>query len=51
MAKKLYKFDVFVVAEDSEEYRKIVAFFTQVRSTDPEQSTSQTRKGLLRIRP
>ncbi len=49
MVKKLYKFDVFVVVDGSEECLSVIEFFTKVRTTDPEQYTSKTRKGLLRI--
>ncbi len=49
MVKKLYKFDVFVAPDGSDEYRRLVDFFAQVRKTDPEPYTSRARKGLLRI--
>jgi hypothetical protein len=47
--KEKYRFDFRVVADGSIGYNEAVEFFGRVRRDDPEQTTSQARKGLLRI--
>ena len=49
MVKQLYRFDVKVAEDGSSLYAEHVDFFAEVRSDDPEQSTTRLRKGLLRI--
>ena len=49
MVRQLYKFDVFVDVDGSDEYTDHVRFFQRVKADDPEQETSQVRKGLLRV--
>jgi hypothetical protein len=49
MVKKIYKFDVFVDVDGSDEYAGHVRFFQRVKTDDPEQDTSHDRKGLLRV--
>lgn len=47
--KKRYGFDVLPAILGSEAYEEYVSLFSQVRMDDPDLSTSQTVKGLLRI--
>src|SRR6266849_6080930 len=47
--KEVYRFDLRVAQDGSPLYEEHLAFFACMRSDDPEQITSQTRKGLLRI--
>ncbi len=47
--KKLYSFDILVALDGSEAYEQYVTLFANIRKDDPEQETSQSRKGLLRI--
>ena len=49
MVRHLYGFDVLPAIDESDAYKKHIGFFSRVRLDDPEQSTSRTRKGLLRI--
>ncbi|MBY0527591.1 MAG: hypothetical protein K2R98_29610 [Gemmataceae bacterium] len=49
MVRNLFGFDLRIALDGSELYHEAVAFFSQVRVNDPEQTTRQTRKGLLRI--
>lgn len=49
MVKQLYKFDVFVEVDGSEEYTSRVNFLSQVKGGDPGLQTTQLHKGLLRI--
>ena len=49
MIRQKHRFDVKVTVDGSDVYREAVAFFAAVRADDPEQTTSQPRKGLLRI--
>jgi predicted nucleotidyltransferase len=49
MVKRLYGFDVLGAIDGSDVYTKHIAFFSRVRLDDQEQSTSRSRKGLLRI--
>lgn len=44
-----YKFDAFAARDSSEEYSRLVEFFTRVRKDDPEQTSPRDRKGVLRI--
>lgn len=44
-----YKFDAYFFPDGSEEYREWVEFFSSVRADDPDQRTSRTRKGVLRV--
>jgi hypothetical protein len=50
MIRSLYKFDVFSVADGSEELANRVAFFSQVNAEKASGYTSRTTKGLLRVR-
>jgi len=47
--KKRYGFDVLPAILGSETYEEYVRLFSQVRMDDPDLTTSQTVKGLLRI--
>ena len=47
--KKQYGFDVLPAIEGSEVYEEYLRLFSQVRPDDPEQRTTRTTKGLLRI--
>ena len=49
MVRKLYGFDVLTASDGSEAYRRLLDFFSRVKPNDPDQRTSQERKGLLRI--
>src|SRR5882724_5117484 len=49
MVKQIYRFDVRVAEDDTTLYDKHVLFFAEIRDDDPDQATSQPRKGLLRI--
>lgn len=49
MVKRLYGFDVLIAQSGSEAHEKFTEFFSHVKLEDPEQLTSQRRKGLLRI--
>lgn len=49
MVSRLYGFDVLPAVDASDSYNGFVEFFSRVRLDDPEQNTSQHRKGLLRI--
>lgn len=49
MVKRLYGFDVLIAQSGSEALEKFTEFFSHVKLEDPEQMTSQRRKGLLRI--
>lgn len=49
MVRRLYGFDVLSAIDGSDAYLKQVDFFSRVRLDDPEQRTSRSRKGLLRI--
>ncbi len=49
MVKKLYGFDVLPAVDGSEAYQRFLDFFSRVKPNDPDQNTSQERKGLLRI--
>lgn len=49
VVRRLYGFDVLVAREGSEACKEWVEFFSRVKLQDPEQQTSQRRKGLLRI--
>ncbi len=49
MVRKLYGFDVLPAADGSEAYQRYLAFFSRVKLSDPDQYTSQERKGVLRI--
>lgn len=49
MVKHLYGFDVFPAIEGSVAYDRYVSDFSRVRLDDPEQTTTQRHKGLLRI--
>jgi hypothetical protein len=44
-----YGFDAFVLPYAGEEYQKWVEFFSRVRPDDPDQQSTRSRKGLLRI--
>ncbi|MGH2398091.1 MAG: DUF6932 family protein [bacterium] len=48
MARRLYGFDVRPAVDGSQAYQQYVAFFSQVRPSQPAWTT-RTRKGLLRI--
>jgi hypothetical protein len=50
MVKQLYRFDVFVDVEESESYVSHVRFLTRIKPDDPEQQSSETAKGLLRVK-
>ena len=47
--KKLYGFDVLPAIQGSQTYEEYVQLFSRVRLDDPDQQTTQTFKGLLRI--
>jgi hypothetical protein len=47
--KKQYGFDVLPAIEGTEVYEEYLQLFSQVRLDDPEQITTRTTKGLLRI--
>ncbi|MBS1806823.1 MAG: hypothetical protein JST84_01365 [Acidobacteria bacterium] len=49
MVRRLYGFDVLIALSGSEAQVKFMEFFSRVKLEDPEQLTSQLRKGLLRI--
>ena len=49
MVRRLYGFDVFTAKDASESYQQWVDFFLDVKLHDPDQYTSQPRKGILRI--
>ncbi len=49
MVRRLYGFDVLTAIDGSNAYAKYIGFFSRVRLDDPEQRTSRSRKGLLRI--
>jgi hypothetical protein len=49
MIRQKFRFDVKVALDGSDLYEESVAFFAAVRTDDPEQNTSHSRKGLLRI--
>lgn len=49
VVRRLYGFDVLVAREGSGACKEWVEFFSRVKLQDPEQKTSQRRKGLLRI--
>jgi hypothetical protein len=49
MVRKLYGFDVFPAVDGSETYQRFLDFFSRVKLNDPDQNTSQDRKGALRI--
>jgi hypothetical protein len=48
--RRRYGFDVRAAVEGSDVYEEYLEFFTRIRRDDPEQQTSQPRKGLLRVR-
>jgi hypothetical protein len=50
MIRSLYKFDVFSVADGSEELTNRIAFFSQVNPDKAREYTSRETKGLLRVR-
>ena len=47
--RKVYKFDVFSIADGSEELTERIKFFSQVNPSKPGGYTTRTTKGLLRI--
>jgi hypothetical protein len=47
--RRTYCFDAFIFPDGSQEYHEWVEFFSGVRADDPDQQTSRTRKGVLRI--
>lgn len=47
--KEKYRFDARAAVDGSIAYNEWVEFFSHVRPDDPDQATSRTRKGLLRI--
>ena len=47
--KRQYGFDVLPAIEGSEAYDEYVRLFSQIRQDDPEQQTTRSAKGLLRI--
>jgi uncharacterized protein DUF6932 len=47
--RRSYGFDVLPAVDGSETYAKHIEFLSRIRRDDPEQATSRTRKGLLRI--
>jgi len=49
MVRKLYGFDVLPAVDGSETYQRFLDFFSRVKLSDPDQHTSQERKGVLRI--
>lgn len=49
MVRKLYGFDVLPAVDGSETYQRFLDFFSRVKLIDPDQKTSQERKGVLRI--
>lgn len=49
MVRRLYGFDVLAAIDGSDAYTRHTDFFSRVRLDDPEQRTSRSRKGLLRI--
>lgn len=49
MVRKLYGFDVLPAVDGSETYQRFLDFFSRVKLNDPDQKTSQERKGVLRI--
>ena len=49
MVRKLYGFDVLPAEDGSEAYQRFLDFFSRVKLNDPDQQTSQERKGVLRI--
>jgi hypothetical protein len=49
MVRKLYGFDVLPAVDGSETYQSFLDFFSRVKLNDPDQTTSQERKGALRI--
>jgi hypothetical protein len=49
MVRKLYGFDVLPAVDGSETYQRFLDFFSRVKLNDPDQNTSQERKGALRI--
>lgn len=49
MVRRLYGFDVLTAIDGSDAYTMNIGFFSRVRLDDPEQGTSRSRKGLLRI--
>ena len=49
MVRKLYGFDVLPAIDGSETYQRFLDFFSRVKLSDPDQQTSQERKGVLRI--
>lgn len=49
MVRKLYGFDVLPAVDGSDTYQRFLDFFSRVKLNDPDQRTTQERKGLLRI--
>jgi predicted nucleotidyltransferase len=49
MVKQIYRFDIRVAEDGSTVYDAEVRLFTRIRTDDPDQATSQLRKGLLRV--
>ncbi len=49
MVRKLYGFDVLPAVDGSKIYQRFLDFFSRVKLNDPDQKTSQERKGVLRI--
>ncbi|MGH9767874.1 MAG: DUF6932 family protein [Blastocatellia bacterium] len=49
MVRRLYGFDVLPAVDGSESYQRFLDFFSRVKLNDPNQNTSQERKGVLRI--
>lgn len=49
MVRRLYGFDVLTAVDSSETYREYINSFAKIRKDDPEQETSRSLKGLLRV--
>ena len=47
--RKQYGLDVLLAVEGSEVYEEYLGLFSQIRQDDPEQQTTRSAKGLLRI--
>jgi len=47
--KEKYRFDFKIAVDGSIQYNDGVEFFSQIRQADTDQTTTRTRKGLLRI--
>lgn len=44
-----FRVDARAIPDGSDKYHELINFYSKVRLDDPEQATSRTQKGLLRI--